>query len=110
MRSKHVPERTCVVCRQKQPKRELLRIVRTPEGEVALDATGRANGRGGYVCADGCHIDDRMLGPKLQHALQTTITQQQLDTLKTALAGSVALSAGVAVTDEDSRKPAGKVS
>ena len=43
--------RTCVGCMEESPKRELLRVIRTPEGEVRYDPTGRANGRGAYVCA-----------------------------------------------------------
>ncbi len=48
---RHVPERTCVACRQQRPKRELLRIVRTPQGRVELDPTGKKSGRGAYLCA-----------------------------------------------------------
>jgi predicted RNA-binding protein YlxR (DUF448 family) len=47
------PTRTCVACRTERQKREFIRIVRTPDGTVAFDDTGRANGRGAYVCADG---------------------------------------------------------
>ena len=49
-RPKHVPVRTCVVCRDHTSKRALTRIVRTPDGVVTVDPTGRANGRGTYVC------------------------------------------------------------
>ncbi|NLC17028.1 MAG: YlxR family protein [Clostridiales bacterium] len=45
-----LPIRTCVACRQPQPKKQLLRIVKTPEGDIKLDLTGRANGRGAYIC------------------------------------------------------------
>ena len=48
-----VPTRTCVACRTTRPKRELVRIVRTPSGQVIEDPTGRLAGRGAYVCADG---------------------------------------------------------
>lgn len=47
------PVRTCVACRTERQKRDLVRVVRTPTGEVVLDGTGRANGRGAYLCADG---------------------------------------------------------
>lgn len=49
-RPKHVPQRTCVACRQKDAKRGYVRIVRTPEGRVQVDPTGKANGRGAYLC------------------------------------------------------------
>ncbi len=47
---KHIPQRTCVACRQTKPKRELIRIVRTPDGIIHVDETGKANGRGVYLC------------------------------------------------------------
>ena len=47
---KKIPIRRCVGCGEGKPKKELVRIVRTAEGEVSLDATGRKNGRGAYVC------------------------------------------------------------
>lgn len=48
---RHVPERTCVACKQQRPKRELIRIVRTPDGHIVLDPTGKKSGRGAYLCA-----------------------------------------------------------
>jgi uncharacterized protein len=50
------PQRSCLVCRRKRPKPELLRIVRSPQGEVRVDPSGGADGRGTYVCRDdrGC--------------------------------------------------------
>src|SRR5881275_2044616 len=50
-RQKHVPLRTCIACRETKPKRELLRVVRTPEGHIMLDPTGKKSGRGAYLCA-----------------------------------------------------------
>jgi predicted RNA-binding protein YlxR (DUF448 family) len=50
-RARHVPQRTCIVCRQVRPKRELIRVVRTPDGHIALDPTGKKSGRGAYLCA-----------------------------------------------------------
>lgn len=44
------PQRKCIGCNESKPKKELIRIVRTPEGEMLLDSTGRANGRGAYIC------------------------------------------------------------
>lgn len=49
---KKIPQRQCVGCRTKRDKRDLLRIVKTPEGEIVLDATGKKSGRGVYVCPD----------------------------------------------------------
>ena len=50
MKEKKVPMRMCVGCREMKPKKELLRVVRSPEGEVSIDPTGRKAGRGAYVC------------------------------------------------------------
>src|SRR5579885_1748 len=50
-KQKHIPLRTCVSCHETKPKRELLRVVRTPDGHVSIDATGKKSGRGAYLCA-----------------------------------------------------------
>ena len=52
MKIRKIPMRTCVVTREKLPKGELIRIVRTPSGEVIIDETGKANGRGAYIKKD----------------------------------------------------------
>ncbi|HYK85525.1 MAG TPA: YlxR family protein [Ktedonobacteraceae bacterium] len=48
---RHIPLRTCVSCQETKSKRELLRVVRTPDGHVVIDATGKKSGRGAYLCA-----------------------------------------------------------
>ena len=52
MKPKKIPMRTCVITHEKYPKKELIRIVRTPEGKVEIDLTGKANGRGAYLKKD----------------------------------------------------------
>ncbi|MBQ6148025.1 MAG: YlxR family protein [Oscillospiraceae bacterium] len=47
---KKIPQRMCLGCREHKPKKELVRVVRSPEGEISVDLTGRKNGRGAYVC------------------------------------------------------------
>lgn len=55
MKEKKQPLRMCIACRQMKDKRELVRIVRAPDGSVSLDMTGKKNGRGAYVCpSDAC--------------------------------------------------------
>ena len=49
MKNKKIPMRSCVVTHEKLPKKELIRVVRTPDGNVVVDATGKANGRGAYL-------------------------------------------------------------
>ena len=53
-RKRHIPERTCVACGSKKPKRELVRVASSPQGEVSVDPTGKAPGRGAYVCGPQC--------------------------------------------------------
>lgn len=50
MKAKKSPQRMCVACREMHDKPDMIRVVRSPEGEISLDFTGRKNGRGAYVC------------------------------------------------------------
>ncbi len=52
-KTKSVPMRMCVACREMKPKGELIRVVRSPEGEIFVDETGKAAGRGAYACKEG---------------------------------------------------------
>jgi predicted RNA-binding protein YlxR (DUF448 family) len=72
--AKHIPQRTCVGCRTTSAKREFVRIVRTPEATVQVDATGKLSGRGAYVCASRSCWEDALKKDRLAHALRTTIS------------------------------------
>lgn len=74
-RTKHIPQRTCVGCRQVMAKRALIRIVRTPQG-VQIDPTGKLAGRGAYVHEDR-QCWERALKGALAHALKTELTEQE---------------------------------
>lgn len=50
MNTKKIPMRMCTGCREMKPKKELIRVVKTPEGEIKLDTVGKLNGRGAYIC------------------------------------------------------------
>ena len=50
MKQKKIPMRNCKGCNEMKPKKELIRIVKSPEGEISLDLTGKKNGRGAYIC------------------------------------------------------------
>lgn len=52
MQKKHIPLRMCVGCGEMKPKKELVRVVHTPSGEITLDTTSRLSGRGAYICND----------------------------------------------------------
>lgn len=76
MTRKHVPMRTCVVCGQSYSKRELVRVVRTPEGRVEIDLKGKKPGRGAYLCTNPACWDLRVAIPRLQRSLRTTLDQE----------------------------------
>ena len=71
--ARKTPVRTCIGCRGATDKRELIRIVRAPDGHVDVDATGKANGRGAYVCADPeCYTNAR-IRRRLDQALKVRL-------------------------------------
>ncbi len=81
-RPRHVPQRTCIVCRETKPKRELIRIVRTPDGHVVLDPTGKKSGRGAYLCARrSCWVPALRKG-KLEHELEVTLLPEDREALE----------------------------
>ena len=66
---KKVPMRMCVACREMKPKKELIRVVRTPEGEIVADETGRKNGRGAYLCRAEACFNKAVKTKALEHPL-----------------------------------------
>ena len=81
-RPKHIPERTCVACRSVRPKRELVRIVRTPEGKVEPDPTGKHRGRGAYLCPIRACWELALKKKGLESVLKTTISPEDLARLR----------------------------
>ena len=73
---KRFPMRTCVSCRTERQKREFLRVVRAPDGTVSIDATGRANGRGAYLCADGSCWAIALKKKSIERALSAPLTPE----------------------------------
>ncbi len=72
-RVRRVPQRMCVACRETRPKREMVRVVRTPAGEVRVDPTGKAAGRGAYVDPrEGC-VELALRERRLQQALEVEL-------------------------------------
>jgi hypothetical protein len=80
---KHVPIRTCVVCRQKAGKREFTRVVRTAQG-VQIDTTGKMNGRGAYLCDQESCWERAVNTDVLAKALKTSLTSEDRDRLRQA--------------------------
>ncbi|HEX7474405.1 MAG TPA: YlxR family protein [Dehalococcoidales bacterium] len=79
--AKHVPQRTCVACRKTGVKRELVRLVRVPEGSVEVDLTGKKSGRGAYLCADAKCWETGLNAGRLEFALRTTIKPENKELL-----------------------------
>ena len=74
-KTKSVPMRMCIACREMKPKKEMTRVVKTPDGEISADLTGKAAGRGAYICnAEGClrKLNDKKL---LHKAFATNVPQ-----------------------------------
>ena len=86
-KQKHVPQRTCIACRSKRPKRELVRIVRTPSGEVAVDETGKQSGRGAYLCPKRECWHKALSEGLLSRALSVSLTEETRTCLEEHAAG-----------------------
>jgi uncharacterized protein len=67
------PQRTCVACRTTRAKRDLVRIVRAPDGGVSIDSSGRASGRGAYLCADGSCWTVALKKSSIERALSASL-------------------------------------
>jgi predicted RNA-binding protein YlxR (DUF448 family) len=93
--SKHIPQRTCVACRQVRPKLELIRLVRIIDGSVEVDTGEKRAGRGAYLCQSPECWETGLKGGRLEYALRTTLTpdnREQLirygkDLLKESISG-----------------------
>jgi predicted RNA-binding protein YlxR (DUF448 family) len=79
--ARRYPVRTCVACRTERQKRDLLRIVRGPDGSVSFDPTGRAAGRGAYICADGSCWAAAVKRKSLERALSASLPAELRDRL-----------------------------
>ena len=75
-RPRHVPVRTCVACKESKPKRELLRVVRTPDGHVLMDATGKKSGRGAYLCARLSCWQEALKKKRLEQEFELTLSDE----------------------------------
>ena len=78
---KKIPQRQCMGCRERKAKRELIRVVRTPEGSVCLDFGGKMNGRGAYLCPNPDCLKKALRSKALDRSLETTIPEAVYDRL-----------------------------
>ena len=85
---KKIPQRQCVGCREMKEKKSLIRIVKSPEGEVYLDDKGRKPGRGAYVCPDVECLRKARKSRALERAFETQIPPGAYDAMERQLGGS----------------------
>lgn len=85
MKPRKIPLRMCVGCREMKPKRELIRVVKRPTGEMALDATGKLPGRGAYVCRSDACLTRAIKQKQLDRALEQKLDENVLSQLKAML-------------------------
>ena len=79
-----IPMRTCIGCQCKRPKKEMIRIIRTPDGEIEIDRTGKKSGRGAYLCDNIECLDAALKKNNLKKSLKQDISLKTLDELKKA--------------------------
>ncbi|RME99161.1 MAG: YlxR family protein [Chloroflexi bacterium] len=84
-RQKHRPQRTCIACRQTKDKRDLVRVVRTPDQHVVIDPTGKANGRGVYLCRQASCWQKGLKKERLSHALKVAVSASDMEQIWQAL-------------------------
>ena len=72
---KKIPQRQCMGCRERKAKRELIRVVRTPEGSVCLDFVGKMNGRGAYLCPNPDYLKKALRSKALDRSLEVTMPE-----------------------------------
>lgn len=82
---KKIPMRQCIGCREMKPKKELVRVVRSPEGALSLDFRGKAPGRGAYLCPNTECLKRARKGRALEHAFDCAVTPEIYDALERAM-------------------------
>jgi hypothetical protein len=86
MKKKKIPQRMCLGCGEMKNKRELIRVVRTPEGEILIDSTGKKSGRGAYLCFDLECFKKVRKSKRLEKSLEQRIPEEVYDTLEQQVA------------------------
>jgi predicted RNA-binding protein YlxR (DUF448 family) len=81
MKQKKIPQRLCVGCQEMKLKKELTRIVRSPEGEVTIDLSGKKAGRGAYVCKSKACLEQAVKAKRLERSLKQSIDPAVYQTL-----------------------------
>lgn len=82
MKQRHVPQRTCIGCRETEAKRGLVRVIRTPDGRVEIDPTGKKAGRGAYIHQSRRCWDEALKKDRLSRALRVAVPPPDRETLR----------------------------
>mgnify|MGYP000727178535 FL=1 len=82
MKVKKIPLRMCTGCMEMKPKKELIRVVKSPEGEVSVDLTGKKSGRGAYICKSGECLEKAIKAKRLSRNLDVAISEDIYNRLK----------------------------
>ena len=85
--TKKIPMRKCLGCMQSFPKKELIRVVRTPESQVLIDLTGKKSGRGAYLCKDKACLRKAIKAKRIQSNLEVQISEELIESLSKELEG-----------------------
>lgn len=86
MINKKTPTRKCIGCNESFPKKELLRIVRSPEGDVSIDPSGKKSGRGAYICKSTACFRKAYKANRLAHSLEAEIPSELIKQLESEIA------------------------
>ena len=84
---KKIPQRQCMGCRERRPKRELLRVVRGTDGTVSLDFSGKLNGRGAYICPKAECLQKAQKTKALERSLEAEVPEQVYERMRKELEG-----------------------
>lgn len=83
--AKKLPERKCLGCMQSFPKADLIRVVRSPEGEITLDTTGKKSGRGAYICKSADCLKKAIKAKRLERTFSCEIPEQVYESLEKSI-------------------------
>ena len=84
-KQKKIPERQCTGCGERRPKSELIRVVKSPEGEISLDPTGKKSGRGAYICKSVSCLSKARKAKRIERALECAVPAEVYDKMEEEL-------------------------
>ena len=88
MQQKKIPMRKCMGCNESKPKRELVRVVKSPEGDIIIDLTGKKSGRGAYICPNPECLKKARKAKRLERIFETSVPESVYDEAERALNGT----------------------